>query len=442
MGIGASAPALAEGMDSGSPGSYVSSGETTVLRSPAQLETDRAGGEAAAEAAANASEEAAETDSEAAVPEAEVAEAEVAEAEVAEAEVAEAAAAEPEVTAQTPTSAAPTSAASASAAPSISKVRADIVRHTNKLRTDKGLAPLKSDQRLDGVAQTWTRSEAGHNAANMKHNPLVGAQVPDGWRVVGENVAWGQRSAAEVVAAWRDSPGHYANMMKAEFTHIGVGIAYSSSGRAYYTQVFAGYPHGLSTPGVFTDVAPGAKFAKEIEWMLSSGLSTGVATPAGRAYRPKASVSREAMAAFLYRLETPSGASKPAGYTIPKSSPFADVPTNHKFFKEIAWMSWSGVSTGIARPSGKPGYAPKAAVSREAMAAFIARLQGDRSYSAPNTSPFADVNRGHKFYKQIAWMYDSKLSTGVKQPRGKPLYQPGANVSREAMAAFIYRLEH
>lgn len=231
-------------------------------------------------------------------------------------------------------------------------------------------------------------------------------------------------------------------MLHNEFTHIGVGIAYSSTGRAYYTQVFIGYPRGLAKPGVFTDVSPGAPFYTEIAWMLDSGLSTGASTPAGRAYQPKNSVSREAMAAFLYRLKTPKGASAPVGYKIPTSSPFADVATSHKFYKEIAWMSASGTSTGTARGSGKPYYDPKATVSREAMAAFLSRIEQDSGYQVPTTSHFTDVSRSHKFYKQISWMYDSGLSTGVKQPSGKPKYQPNAGVSREAMAAFIYRLEH
>jgi hypothetical protein len=54
-------------------------------------------------------------------------------------------------------------------------------------------------------------------------------------------------------------------------------------------------------------------------------------------------------------------------------------------------------------------------------------------------SPFADVRPSDKFYAQIAWMFDSGLSTGIKQDSGKPAYAPKSSVTREAMAAFLYR---
>lgn len=326
------------------------------------------------------------------------------------------------------------------AAASTSAVEAEIVQRTNDLRRAQGRPALKTDPRMHSVAQQWSTQQAKAN--KMLHNPQMGSQIPAGWTLAGENVAYGQKSAKDVVTAWWNSPGHKANMLHESFTHIGVGVAYSASGRAYYTQVFARYPKGLSAPGVFTDVNPGAPFYKEIAWMMESGLSTGYATPAGKAYKPKESVSREAMAAFLYRLKTPKGASKPAGYTIPRTSPFSDVSTKHKFYKEIAWMYASGISTGTAQSAGKPKYDPKSAVSREAMAAFLSRMEQDLDYRAPGNSRFADVGTKHKFYRQISWMYDVGLSTGVKQPSGKPKYQPRGSVTREAMAAFIYRLEH
>ncbi|MES3021999.1 MAG: CAP domain-containing protein [Pseudomonadota bacterium] len=41
------------------------------------------------------------------------------------------------------------------------------------------------------------------------------------WRRVGENIAMGQESAAEVVAGWLASPGHCANIMQRDFTEMG-----------------------------------------------------------------------------------------------------------------------------------------------------------------------------------------------------------------------------
>ncbi len=61
------------------------------------------------------------------------------------------------------------------------------------------------------------------------------------WRTIGENIALGQDSAAEVVAGWLDSPGHCANIMHPGFTEMGAAYGVRGAGRAarvYWTQVF------------------------------------------------------------------------------------------------------------------------------------------------------------------------------------------------------------
>lgn len=186
----------------------------------------------------------------------------------------------------------------------------------------------------------------------------------------------------------------------------------------------------------FIDVKAGDKFYREISWMASSGLSTGTKQPNGTyKYLPSDSVSREAMAAFLYR-------EAKASYKGPRVSPFADVKPSDKFYNEIAWMYQQGISTGTKQPSGKPLYNPKAGVSREAMAAFMYRINTTPKPKVPAVSPFADVMPSDKFYKEIAWMNSTGLSTGTKQAAGKPRYEAKANVSRAAMAAFLYRKAH
>ncbi len=59
-----------------------------------------------------------------------------------------------------------------------------------------------------------------------------------GLRYVGENVAAGYPTARAVMTGWMNSPGHRANILKREFNRLGVGVAYSKSGRPYYCQVF------------------------------------------------------------------------------------------------------------------------------------------------------------------------------------------------------------
>ncbi|MHA3723563.1 S-layer homology domain-containing protein, partial [Leucobacter sp. HY1910] len=143
----------------------------------------------------------------------------------------------------------------------------------------------------------------------------------------------------------------------------------------------------------FLDVATGYKFYPEIDWMHCTKLSTGWKVSGGHEYRASADMTREAMAAFIFRMQAPKN------YKAPKKSLFKDVKTNHKFYREIMWMKESGISTGYADGTYRPG----SKLDRDAMAAFIFRINAPRNY-APKTQSFSDVDKNTKFYKEIEWM--------------------------------------
>ena len=174
---------------------------------------------------------------------------------------------------------------------------------------------------------------------------------------------------------------------------------------------------------LFPDVTSGNAFKTEIEWMSDLGISTGYGDGT---FRPTANVSRQAMAAFMYRF-----AGSPA-FTPPVTTPFNDVATDSAFYKEITWMADQGISTGY----GDGGFHPTANVSRQAMSAFMYRFAGSPVFSPPVTSPFNDVATGSTFYAEITWMADQAITTGY----GDGGFHPAANVSRQAMAAFMSRL--
>ena len=61
------------------------------------------------------------------------------------------------------------------------------------------------------------------------------------WSSLGENIAAGQLSVAEVVDGWMKSDGHCANLMNAGFRDIGVACVAgnaNTSYRTYWTQDF------------------------------------------------------------------------------------------------------------------------------------------------------------------------------------------------------------
>nr|WP_240720855.1 S8 family serine peptidase [Pseudarthrobacter sp. NamE2] len=131
----------------------------------------------------------------------------------------------------------------------------------------------------------------------------------------------------------------------------------------------------------------------------------------------------------------------PASISSPPATirPFTDVENSHVFHKEIAWLASNGISNGWNETDGTKTYRPTIAVSRDVMAAFMYRLAGSPAYSPPANSPFTDVATSHVFYKEIAWLASNGISNGWNETDGTKTYRPIIAVSRDVMAAFMYR---
>jgi len=186
----------------------------------------------------------------------------------------------------------------------------------------------------------------------------------------------------------------------------------------------------------FVDVAPDAPFFSDITWLRQTGISTGSTNADGTiSFRPVSPVSRQAMAAFLYRF-----AGSPP-YVAPQVSPFSDVQTDSPFYSEIAWLAETGISTGTDLGGGVTVFRPTDPVSRQAMAAFLYRFDGEPAFDAPATSPFVDVATDSPFYPQIAWLASTGISTGSQVGPGEWQFRASAPVSRQAMAAFLHRAD-
>ena len=333
--------------------------------------------------------------------------------------------------------------------------RADIVGFGDDgeyaaLSTGRAFGASKRELASMGFSASWRVGShprmVGVQRITRKPVPVIAGQIGVGQTLRAPAGKW-QPAPVQISYQWnrngspiRGADGESYRLTSADIgrritvTVTGKRNAYDSASVTSTVVKVAGTPLlPKSTP--FADVATAHKFYREIAWMHTSGMSTGVKQSSGKPhYQPGVGVSREAMAAFLFRLDALKT------YQPPASSPFGDIATSHKFYREIAWMRSSGLSTGI-KTAGGTVYDASSRVSREAMAAFLYRLEKPSGYRPPATSPFADVSTSHKFYREIAWMYESGLSTGIKQRSGKPRYAPKDAVSREAMAAFLYRLE-
>jgi len=101
-----------------------------------------------------------------------------------------------------------------------------VIEQTNAQRAQLGLTPLTVDSGLVVTARehaAWMT-----NSQTLVHTTLA----------VSENIAMGQQSAAEVVQAWMNSPGHRANILKPDHRRIGVAAYSTPDGTVYWCQQF------------------------------------------------------------------------------------------------------------------------------------------------------------------------------------------------------------
>jgi uncharacterized protein YkwD len=114
----------------------------------------------------------------------------------------------------------------------------------NQERAKAHCNPLTVDSRLTTAAR--------RHSADMAARGYFDHATPDGvsfatritnagyrWSTAGENIAKGQPTAASVMKAWMNSPGHRANILNCSYRNIGIGLAYSPRREPVWTQDFA-----------------------------------------------------------------------------------------------------------------------------------------------------------------------------------------------------------
>jgi hypothetical protein len=115
----------------------------------------------------------------------------------------------------------------------------------NAERAAAGRAPVSLCSNLDRAAQSHTDDQAW--MAKMSHTGSDGSILSTRvdragylrWVTLGENVAYSYRTVGEVMAAWMRSPGHRANLLAGEFTHVGLGRTQrAADGTWFWTQDF------------------------------------------------------------------------------------------------------------------------------------------------------------------------------------------------------------
>ncbi|MEU8527681.1 sigma-70 family RNA polymerase sigma factor [Streptomyces sp. NPDC048629] len=116
-----------------------------------------------------------------------------------------------------------------------------VIALVNSERSKAGCGPVTGNDLLHKAAR-------GHSD-DMAARDFFDHTNPDGdgpgeritaagyrWSTYGENIAMGQRTPAQVMDSWMNSPGHRANILNCAFKEIGIGV--HDAGGPYWTQVF------------------------------------------------------------------------------------------------------------------------------------------------------------------------------------------------------------
>jgi len=122
-----------------------------------------------------------------------------------------------------------------------------------------------------------------------------------------------------------------------------------------------------------------------------------------------------------------------AAFAPDKGDPFTDVATTSFARSDITCIFNLGVTTGTSAAT----YSPANSVTREQMAAFLARLYRKLDGTCPaGSDPFTDVPAGSFARSDISCLFQLNVTGGTTPTT----YSPANSVTREQMAAFLSRL--
>ena len=126
---------------------------------------------------------------------------------------------------------------------------------------------------------------------------------------------------------------------------------------------------------------------------------------------------------------TPSAPVTPAKPAAPVGLPFADVSGSDWFYNDVRYVYEKGImdGTGIDR------FSPNAPLTRAMIVTILYRMAGSPSVSG--SSDFTDVAAGKWFAKAVAWA----AANGIVNGYGSGLFGPNDPVTREQLAAILYR---
>ena len=215
---------------------------------------------------------------------------------------------------------------------------------------------------------------------------------PDGTKVVYTSVTPGH---AEVVITGRANPIAETNVVSAPLGPV----AWSPDGTqiAFGLATMEGEEIAVNTVASGAQTSFGAAGLKDLDWS------------------PK-------------KTTTPTPPPPPGG------PDFGDVPSDHVFAADIAWLAEEGITRGC-NPPANTNFCPDDRVTRGQMAAFLVRALG---YTDDGGGDLFDDDNDSVFERDIDRLATAGVTRGCNPPDNNH-FCPDDHVTRGQMAAFLHR---
>ena len=108
--------------------------------------------------------------------------------------------------------------------------------------------------------------------------------------------------------------------------------------------------------------------------------------------------------------------------------PFSDIPEGFWCYDEVQYVYERGLMNG----TGPSTFSPNGSTTRSMIVAILYRMEGS---PAVGGADFADVSPGQYYASAVAWA----SANGIVNGYSDGTFRPGAAITREQLAAFLYR---
>lgn len=357
----------------------------------------------------------------------------------------------------------------------------EVLLLTNRERLANGLQPMTAtpwlqdacDIRETEIHTSFSHTRPNNTSCFTVFDEVGKPTVSGTGRCCGENIAAGYRSPGEVVNGWMNSPGHRANILTADFAHMGVGYRYYDNDRCWVQLFYGTTRYDGNTPvnacrytdlRLLTQPAASCPVGTSIDAM---GLTAVLSCPiCGTSYLPVMTelcsgydatrTGTQTVTLSCFGLETSFDVSvgieqqtpsEEAPATPPVTTPSAppeestEFPTDTSLarFTDLpakSYWSYSGirfaVAHGLFKGISETTFGPTESMQRAMLVTVLWRRE---KCPTVDGAPFTDVPSDAYYARAVAWAASCGIVSGVSQTE----FDPEGEITREQIAAILYR---